>query len=964
MLTADRFLSGAVFLPRRSRRTPEVSILLPLGDRDSADGTATIAAILEQSHRDFELLIIDDAGDEMRARNLRAYRDADKRIALLALKQRTGLTALLLNAGITRAAGRYVGYQFPGARYTAEGLAELVKVARGGGDILVHGGTDHRHAPNVGLAHLEAGDVIAHPAMLHARDLFDRIGLFDPHLAMRNHFGWDFCQRAAAICDIRRVRTIVVEENDRNAGHDSYRAGLALSRMRSNRAETLAADRAATAPLADDRFLVSAADRAAFHSMYVLPWIAQCFAGKEARWLTASLIPPDPIALAVEGSVRSATIEMAFRNYADVFANEVRILDRAEDSESSVPLSADILVCLRSLDPLQNPSRARMRSQGKPIIYALDDDLLRLYGRQKQGDPKLEIVQQQLADADHVIAYSRSLTGGVAAFNPRVSILSMNTPARFVDRAPTAAAKHKLTRYVVIGRLIRGREFRWLADEMQAFFANHRGDAQLTIFADDRLEPEYRAILTGVDFDVVPLLKYRQFREFLQRSEFDFVINPLRDSPFNRGKSPVKYLEATMAGAVLITSAMSVYKPVRDDDTGIVVPWKKGAWHDALERAQSMPPARRAEIHSAAARHIAGRLSTEATYLKFRTTLEAARLHALLRSRLRPAGIPRVLVDDPDNTGLSAVLERLLTPYHFEIVSVSDFDPAIGVDAESRRATLRDSGIALVHATTPGSGWIDTAIASHVPAIAGRAQGEATRSIADQPDLILAATISAARAARESGFANVVRWTPPLSEPQPRTGKPLKRASDGIRIVVGGAMADAEGPRLLGASIAAIHQRNPELRIEVVATDDEFDAWREAAGTASKALHFVDGAPGTLRQRGVLVLAGSGRRTVGTAIEAFMRGVPVLAVAADILGEFGSCCREVEADAATIADAVDALFSMSPEDLATIRASAANRTAMLAGPEIAAANLTRFYRLAVDNAIARAGRDAVAPAAQ
>ena len=83
---------------------PEVSVLLPVRDGARTLPLA-ILSVLQQSFRDFELLVLDDGSAD--ASPEIALRFADPRVRLLRDGVKRGLAARL-NQGIDAAAGRYI----------------------------------------------------------------------------------------------------------------------------------------------------------------------------------------------------------------------------------------------------------------------------------------------------------------------------------------------------------------------------------------------------------------------------------------------------------------------------------------------------------------------------------------------------------------------------------------------------------------------------------------------------------------------------------------------------------------------------------------------------------------------------------------------------------------------------------------------------------------------------------------
>lgn len=964
MLTAAFFDTALETLPRRSATPPLVSIILATGG--SSDPVPAIDSILSERDLPLELIIVDEASGDAAAAAIDECRQEDDRVAVLRFRRPTGIPAHLLNTGLKHAGGRFVGYQLPDSRLLPGGLEALIRHAEVAGALLVHGGvndaeaaTKAKNTAEIGPSQLAIRNPLAAAGLIHRRDILDRVGLFDPHLAMRGAHEWDLWQRIAAEGDFDRIAQMVAilpADNQRGKPADDFGRRIAIARMRSDRRGILAEDAIGDCDILSDKFLGENFNRNAFHARCILPYLGRCFSRTELRQteLASALLPTERMIISTAGSVRSATVEMAYRNFARTFPDAIGVV------EEDVPAIHDVAVNLRSLTPPWAERRRRAIEERKPVVYALDDDLFALYGRRAENRPVLEAVEDHVRDSDYIVVYSPALIERVAAFNPRVTALAMNTPRSHLGRSIDPNGTRQVTRYLLIGRVIRGRELRLLSEELRDFFAAHPTDATLTIFSDERLDPEYREILAGIDYETTPLKHYLQFRRFLADSDYDFVLNPLRETRFNRGKSPVKYLEATMAGAVLISSRASVYKLVRNEETGITVPWTPGAWHDALEASLAMSESERATIHAAAVAHIIETRSTEACYLPFRTTLEAAQLHATFQSRLRQDGMPRILVDDPSKTGLADHIRTLLAPLHFTILDAGDVDlPKAGTTTAK---ALEAAEISLVHAASPRSDWFAAASEIGVPTVCAvdgpdDLMPAYARPIRDEPDIVIAPDEHAASAADLAGYPRVTRWTRPTQHSKRFADGSPHRVRGGLRIV-SRAGSDASIDADLAANTALAFSLGKPLRVEIDCVEDQRELWRATFSSVAPGIEprFVD--RGQPRRRAVLLTLGSDQRTHQAILGAMASGVPVITACdrdAPSIAD-GVAIHVSDPSASAIAEALTRIYALPPHRLAERRKRASAAAFALASPEIAAANLIRIYREAASAAERRFAR--------
>ena len=91
----------------REQAAPKVSVIMPVYNTRQDWLDLAIGSILEQTFRDFELIIIDDGSDEATQRQLSSYKDA--RIVLLRQEKNTN-PAIARNEGLKVARGKYIAF--------------------------------------------------------------------------------------------------------------------------------------------------------------------------------------------------------------------------------------------------------------------------------------------------------------------------------------------------------------------------------------------------------------------------------------------------------------------------------------------------------------------------------------------------------------------------------------------------------------------------------------------------------------------------------------------------------------------------------------------------------------------------------------------------------------------------------------------------------------------------------------
>ena len=318
-----------------------------------------LAGLARQSAADLEIIIADDAARGARRAALDEFWRMDGRVTLLRFRRAGGIPAIGINAALGRARGRLIGYQTGRVPYGPEAVAML---------------RDRLEADEAPLA---AGDT-AQPvldAILHDRHLLRPAGLADPHLLMREDWAEDLLERLVAAgyaaCGARaQVRPAPVPE-----------AGMPALRCALPRVDLLQPDAMDSVDVLDTSFLASEALADRFSEELAAPYVARHWQQDER--LHPRAVPHmalcRPLRLAIRGGVPSAAAEIIYGNFERLFPDRFssRVISKIEDLWDHA--ADDGLVNYKLLLPLDQAVHMPYRDACKPVIYAMDDNLLALH---------------------------------------------------------------------------------------------------------------------------------------------------------------------------------------------------------------------------------------------------------------------------------------------------------------------------------------------------------------------------------------------------------------------------------------------------------------------------------------------------------------------------------------------------------------------------------------------------------
>jgi len=156
-----------------------------------------------------------------------------------------------------------------------------------------------------------------------------------------------------------------------------------------------------------------------------------------------------------------------------------------------------------------------------------------------------------------------------------------------------------------------------------------------------------------------PLCDYQTYLEILGRSEISFM--PLQDTPFNRCKSDLKFLEASSHRVVSLASPLVYNGVIQDGETGVIFNNSSELQRRLLgllaDPARAMAMAEAARSYVAQERMLAYQMAARVEW--YRSLWERrAELHAALLERVPELGAlpPPAMAEIPADLGVSVVL--------------------------------------------------------------------------------------------------------------------------------------------------------------------------------------------------------------------------------------------------------------------------------------------------------------------
>lgn len=734
-LKAFRILADMTVLPRRHTGTVASSLIVDCTAYTPTRLSILLASLAGDPRSEMEILLIDDGLDEPVRRLVADSYSSDDRIVSIRLPAQRASPATGVNAALMEARGNGIQYRTGVSDFPPSDVSGLMVVDGPGLD---------------GVA--------------HDRALLAVAGLADPHLLVRPVWSEDLCYR-------------LLRAAGRKAEPPVWRdpmTGVALGR---DRKSSLYREAIGETDILDSTFLAEKESVLRFQEDWVAPFVSRHW--PDDPDLVEHRVVGRPISVLLRGAIGTAGAEITYGNFARRFPSLLHLRQAGANAQVDAEAGDDILVNYRNGKMLGAELHSTFRSTGRPVLFAMDDNWLRLsessFFAREPWLSQIENVKAHIRDADSVLVWSAHSVADVRELNPSVAVLNTNIPHARLAAAMSTPPSDGRIRYSTITKNVAQRKPWWesAVAEWAAFFRQNADRARLVLYGSEPdLLAMYAEWFDGIDYEVKQPLPYLPYLDSLAKENFQFIMTPmLEETRFVRSKCPIKLLEATAVGALLLASDVTAYEAATDGEDCIKVGSGPGAWTAALTRSLALSDQERQTIWRSARGLVERSFTTESQFMRFFTVHQVARLNALLAARAKSSGQAGVLVvssGEPAGRRAAAAWARLLRSHDVRVKLVSS--PANVTD---RMATAcldgeaRTFSYSAVLAPSPRSPWV----------AAARRAGLACAAITDladvwpsrvapardcQPDVLLTSSARVAKLAREAGWRAVRRVGLPL----------------------------------------------------------------------------------------------------------------------------------------------------------------------------------------------------------
>ncbi|MBX3052741.1 MAG: glycosyltransferase [Caldilineaceae bacterium] len=275
---------------------------------------------------------------------------------------------------------------------------------------------------------------------------------------------------------------------------------------------------------------------------------------------------------------------------------------------------AEIVVVDRLWRPDCTPEMAAILAEdvhhrGAKLIYQIDDDLLALPGDSPAAQTKREIVSIFLHEAHGVLVSTPALRARYASLNTQIQVVGNALDEQLIVQG-VRMPRRDGARFVLgyMGTKTHDSDLEMILPALAEIGQSTRLPLELQIIGGinrDNLWHDLQSLPFPVTHLTPPTPEYPQFLPwFTSNVRWDMALAPLQDTPFNRAKSDIKFLDYAALGAPGIYSDLPVYsRSVRHAETGLLAANDTASWVAALGRLME-EAALRGELAANARRYL------------------------------------------------------------------------------------------------------------------------------------------------------------------------------------------------------------------------------------------------------------------------------------------------------------------------------------------------------------------------
>ena len=322
-----------------------------------------------------------------------------------------------------------------------------------------------------------------------------------------------------------------------------------------------------------------------------------------------------------------ASVSIMVQNFIQILNKKFRMVFIPERLLSTHSLvNIDLVIFCRTFETQSRELLDLCIESNIPTLYAIDDDLLNFYKNEKNADfgpdtQRYYNLCYLLSNADLVLSFSKSISKSLKPYTDKIYELQTNILSKYLHH-PLKNMEENVFRIAYMGGE-KKEEFDLIFDALLEIAYKYKNRVEFHFWG---FQPEQSNILNHYSkvYTERFTTNYEEYLLHLYESDFDLFLCPLLCNDFKKGKSPVKFLEASVCGACGLFSHVSPYEIVTDRKTGFKVKNTKQEWQKKIENIIHTSKVDRNQILENAVVFIKRHYTTEILAPKFENAIDMA----------------------------------------------------------------------------------------------------------------------------------------------------------------------------------------------------------------------------------------------------------------------------------------------------------------------------------------------------
>lgn len=219
---------NSIWMPNEKYNSvnPNVSVLLPTFSRaKSGYFKKAVESVLNQSYKNIELIIVDDCSVDGTFDIIKEMMMQDSRINCIRHKSNIGLPAISEYEAYIKARGEYIAFIFDDNEWCENAIEDTIALmqeknlkATYGISRLIYGHGENEYIElgnilDINIDNILCDNFIANGSVVLHREVIEKVGLYDPHLALTRLCDWDLWRRISRHYELVPTGILFTYEN-------------------------------------------------------------------------------------------------------------------------------------------------------------------------------------------------------------------------------------------------------------------------------------------------------------------------------------------------------------------------------------------------------------------------------------------------------------------------------------------------------------------------------------------------------------------------------------------------------------------------------------------------------------------------------------------------------------------------------------------------------------------------------